>query len=546
MNAGEQQVTWHAMVDALLLARSTLQCRCFLQLPSCLSTMAAAVALRSSSTTMTMTAAQQLGEKACAYLTASTDPFHAVQNAVQTLEAAGYTRLGTAASALHFSNVQAGGKYYYTVQNNSTLVAFAVGSHFSASTGTGGFTIIGGHTDSPNLRVKPRSQKAVNSKSGCVQLGVECYGGGLWHTWFDRDLSLSGRVLVRSNSNNNIGGGGGANNAANYNNNNNNNTNKVTQRLIQLRDPVARVSTLCIHLQSPEERLSFAVNKEDHTSPTIASLGNIGGHELEQSIQAQINNHSSGCGSGDSWLQGQEPLLLHRIAQELNVSVNQIADFDLSLYDTQPATLGGMNREFLYSARLDNLATVFCAVTALSEHDTADSSDIAMIVCFDHEEVGSVSAQGAGSPILQEAVSSISAALHPNMMRTADSQQHAAIRAKSFILSIDQAHAVHPNYANKHESMHSPVMNGGIVIKSNSNQRYATNSMTAFMVREMAKQCNVPIQEFCGTSSLVPVFCFVWLLLVSLCVQFSLCYRPVWTRVFLERHILALPTSYLR
>ena len=424
--------------------------------------------------------AKQLAEKACTFLSASTDPYHAVQNSIKILEAAGFRRIipigdnhinetaTTTPSTLH-----PGGKYYYTVQS-STLVAFAVGSKIMTSTGTVvtksgnfGFHIIGGHTDSPNIRIKPKSQK-VPKKANTTQLSVECYGGGLWHTWFDRDLSISGKVLIRSTTDTSI-----------------------AQRLVQFKEPIARVSTLCIHLQTPVEREAFKINKEDHTSPIIASTTtNIdGGKEMiASSVLEQITN------SNDHWLQGQEPMLLQRIAAELNVNVTQIADYDLSLYDIQPSTIGGIQQEFIYSGRLDNLATVFNAVTALSLQDVNESSDVSMIVCFDHEEVGSVSANGAGSPVLQEAVQYVSTSLG-----NATSIQHSSSIQKSFCLSIDQAHAVHPNYMSKHDPIHSPMMNGGIVVKSNANQRYATNSLTGFVIRELGRICNVPIQEFSGT-----------------------------------------------
>jgi aspartyl aminopeptidase len=263
--------------------------------------------------------------------------------------------------------------------------------------------------------------------------------------------------------------------------------------LVNLKDPIARVSTLCIHLQSAGERDAFKVNKEDHTSPVIATTPALGvpNKDLEKAAAEQIN--------GDAWREGQEPALLQAIADNLGVPVTDIADFDLSLYDTQPATVGGLHKEFLYSARLDNLATVFTAVTAMQEHsvDLSDSHDVSVVVFFDHEEVGSASLNGAGSPVMEQAVRRISAALNANGTDSPDLYANAI--AKSFCLSIDQAHAVHPNYASKHESQHAPLINGGVVIKTNANQRYATNSLTAFIVRELGKRAAVPIQEFCGT-----------------------------------------------
>lgn len=392
-----------------------------------------------------------LAEKACAFLTASTDPFHAVASAVAKLEAAGFSRVWAKHGGA-VANLQPGGKYYYTV-HHSTLVAFTVGAQFQAN--QGGFKIIGGHTDSPNLRVKPRSSKPA--KHNCLQLGVETYGGGLWHTWFDRDLSISGKVLVRKENG------------------------KIAHQLVQITEPVARVSTLCIHLQTPDEKKAFDVNTEEHTSPIIATAADMAPNaELEQAAEAQLN--------GDGWHKGQEPLLLQKIAEKLNVSVDKIADWDLSLYDTQGASIGGMNQEFLYSARLDNLATVFCATEALAAHNVGSDTDICMIVCFDHEEVGSGSSHGAGSPVLAEAMRKVATAVGCTDV--------SGMIARSFCLSIDQAHAIHPNYASKHQAQHAPTLNSGIVIKTNSNQRYTTNSFTGFVVREIGRKTGVPVQEF--------------------------------------------------
>mmetsp|Transcript_2186 Transcript_2186/g.3062 ORF Transcript_2186/g.3062 Transcript_2186/m.3062 type:complete len:478 (-) Transcript_2186:175-1608(-) len=399
----------------------------------------------------------ELAEKACEFLTSSTDPFHAVENSTAQLRAAGFVRLRKREP--FNGKLVPGGKYYYTV-NHSTLVAFAVGSKFEA--GKGGFKIIGGHTDSPNLKVKPMNVKS--KQHGFVQLGVECYGGGLWHTWFDRDLGLSGRVLIR-----------------------NKDTNKVQQRLVKVEDPVARVSTLCIHLQSAEDRKGFAVNKETHTSPIIGTKT-----LLEKGAEEQI-------GGGTNWDKGQEPALMKIIASKLDVSIDDIAEFELNLYDVQPAALGGIKKEFLYSARLDNLATVFCATEALIAHATSDKfqedTDISLITMFDHEEIGSQSHHGAGSPVMADAVRRILSALtdHPNMLNP---DLHSACTRRSFVLSVDMAHSIHPNYASKHEPMHAPVMNGGVVIKANSNQRYTTNCVTGFIVREIARLANLPIQEF--------------------------------------------------
>lgn len=396
----------------------------------------------------------ELAEKACAFLSASPDPFHAVANSIAKLEAVGFEAIRKRDPFA--GKLKPGGKYYYTI-NHSTLVAFTVGEKYESGNG---FSVIGGHTDSPNLKVKPVSKKE-GSAGGVVQLGVECYGGGLWHTWFDRDLGLSGRVLIRSKDG----------------------QDHISQKLVKLDTPVARVSTLCIHLQSADERKAFAVNKETHTVPIMGTQT-----VLEKSAEDQLNSE---------WQKGHHSRLLQAIAKKLDVDVSQIADMELNLYDVQPASLGGLEREFLNSARLDNLATVFCSVEALMAHsaDLSDSQDVCLVALFDHEEVGSNSAHGAGSPVMMEAVRRISSALstHQGVL---DPDLYSACMRKSFIVSCDQAHAVHPNYAAKHESNHSPKIHGGIVLKTNSNQRYTTNSVTGFVIRELARKAKVKTQEF--------------------------------------------------
>jgi len=411
-----------------------------------------------------------LAEKACKFLSASPDPFHAVHNCISQLQQNGF--VGLSANEPLTGKIQRGGKYYYTVEH-STLVAFCVGKAFSVGTPFG-FHLVGGHTDSPNLKVKPRSQKS-HPASGCTLLGVECYGGGLWHTWFDRDLSISGRVMIKKPDDSSC---------------------RIEQHLVNLEDPIVRISTLAIHLQSPEERKGFAPNKENHMAPIIAtdnivsSENKTAGQALQEGVHEQVY--------GSEWREGQEPLLLEAIAEKLNVPVDHIIDFELNLYDTQKAALGGMKKEFLYSARLDNLATVFASLEGLTQYSKdmpEDSADVSMIVAFDHEEVGSTSAQGAGSPVMQDAIQRISAALNGGPAAVSPDFYNACIR-KSFILSIDQAHAIHPNYASKHEAKHSPKLNAGVVIKTNSNQRYSTNGLTGFVVRELGRQADIPIQEF--------------------------------------------------
>ena len=420
-----------------------------------------------------------LAEKAMAYFDASSDPFHAVQTSIDLLKTAGFQELKD--TDAYRGTIQPGGKYYF-VRNRSTLVAFAVGKAYQRGNG---FAIIGAHTDSPNLRVKPRSKRTA---SGCRQIGVECYGGGLWHTWFDRDLGISGRVLVRGN-----------------------NSNEIEQKLVKIDRSLLRISNLAIHLQSAEERKAFHVNKEDHLSPILALEAKkaLTGNDTDDDDNDKKENDKDE--PKDGWREYQEPALLQLLATELNIEVENIVDFELSLFDVQKASLGGAFSEFIHSARLDNLASCYLAVQALLDHVNQDDGldndqDISMIVLYDHEEVGSSSAVGAAGPIMGDAVRRISSALNDG---NTDPDIYESCIHKSFVLSSDQAHALHPNYASKHEKQHQPKMNKGMVIKRNSNQRYATTGVTGVLIREIARRAGLPpVQEFivrqdCGCGSTI-------------------------------------------
>jgi len=395
-----------------------------------------------------------LAKKAMKFLDSSPDPFHAVQTSVEMLEDANFIEIKD--NSPFKGELKRGGRYYFT-RNKSSIVAFVVGNKFEPGNG---FKVIGGHTDSPCLKIKPRSKK---TSSGCIQLAVECYGGGLWHTWFDRDLGISGRVLLRSEDGT-----------------------KIEQKLIKIDRAVLRIPTLAIHLETPKEREAFKVNKEDHLVPILS-------REVKKALGGNTEEDVS-----DGWAEHHEPILLQMVASELKVDVQKIVDFELNLFDVQCASLGGAFSEFLNSARLDNLASCYMAVQSLVDYTKEEKiletdEDISLVALFDHEEVGSSSATGAGSPIMGEAVERIS-----NAFNTHDSADITASSiARSFVLSVDQAHAVHPNYSSKHERNHQPKMNDGMVIKRNSNQRYATTAITAYVVREIARRAGLPpVQEF--------------------------------------------------
>lgn len=239
----------------------------------------------------------------------------------------------------------------------------------------GGFKVIAGHTDSPNLRVKPRSKRSAK-KAASIQVGVECYGGGLWHTWFDRDLGISGRVFCREEDG------------------------SIAQRLVKIDRAILRISNLAIHLQSADERKAFAVNKEDHLSPILAMSAQkaLSGDAKKEETTADDDSDTKDTETPleDGWTEHQEPLLLQLLSRELEVDESDIFDFELNLFDIQQASLGGVHSEFIHSGRLDNLASCFIALEALLQKVREDDylpndEDITMVVMYDHEEVGSSS-----------------------------------------------------------------------------------------------------------------------------------------------------------
>jgi len=375
------------------------------------------------------------------FIHSSPTPFHMVETTGNLLASAGFTKLCEKDSWT--SAVVPGGKYFYS-RNMSTVVAFTVGGAYQPG---GGFKVIGAHSDSPVLKLKPVTKRSAH---GYIQIGVECYGGGLWHTWFDRDLTLAGCCIVDN-------GQGG-----------------FDRRLVHIKKPLLRVPTLCIHLQSADERKAFGVNKETQLTPVLGL------------VESNLNTE-------DETDPRHSPVLLTLLASELDIEPSAIRDVELTLTDTQPGAVWGVAGEMLSSPRLDNQSHCYTGLMALLDHASnslVTDTGVSMLVCFDHEEIGSESAQGAGSPVMGEALARVLGCFD-----TSDEMLRRTVR-NSFLISADVAHAIHPNYPEKHEKNHQPVLNKGTVIKTNQNQRYATNAETGFILRELARRAEVPVQEF--------------------------------------------------
>jgi len=386
------------------------------------------------------------------FVNASPSPFHATHEAVKMLKKAGFQELKERDS-WNDGKIKTGGKYYFT-RNGSSVVAFAVGEKYKTGNG---FSIIGAHTDSPCLKVKPVSKK---EKSGYLEVGVQLYGGGIWHTWFDRDLSVAGRVLIAHEDG----------------------TFKHT--LVKIDRPILRVPTLAIHLDRTVSE-GFKFNTELQLQPVLATVTKsvLNGTDKPSDEQAESEQH-------------HHPLLIKLLAGELDVKPAQIRDFELALYDTQPSTVGGAFNEFIFSPRLDNLEMSFCSVKSLvnTADKLADEPNIRLIALFDNEEIGSTTAHGADSNLLPSTLKRLSATQVGSDKVSATAFEESL--HKSYLISADMAHAIHPNYADKHEDNHKVEMHKGTVIKINANQRYATTAVTTVVLKELAKTHNIPIQEF--------------------------------------------------
>ena len=353
------------------------------------------------------------------FIQTSPTPFHATLNMADRLVTAGYEQLDERADW----QLQQGGRYLVT-RNGSSLIAFTLGNLEQ------GLRLVGAHTDSPCLRVKP--QPEINQQ-GLWQLGVEVYGGALFAPWFDRDLSLAGRVTFRTTHGD------------------------MQSRLIDFRRPIATIPSLAIHLNRGVND-ALSINAQTDLPPIMA-------HSLEPERDLR------------------DILRTQLIHQHAECSVEQVLDYELSFYDTQPPSTLGLEDDFFSSARLDNLLSCHAGLTALL---ASDAGQPCILVCTDHEEVGSSSACGADGPFLEDVLKRI----------LPDESERIRCIQRSILVSADNAHAVHPNFADRHDGNHGPKLNAGPVIKINSNQRYATNSETSSFFRELCAQAEVPVQSF--------------------------------------------------
>ncbi|MGB5096337.1 MAG: M18 family aminopeptidase [Porticoccaceae bacterium] len=369
-----------------------------------------------------MTHASEFNAGLLDFLARSPTPFHATANLAALLAVAGFEALAETADW----DLKPGGRYY-SIRNDASLIAFVLGSE---ALSRHGIRMLGAHTDSPCLMVRPHPEK---NRRGYFQLGVEVYGGALLNPWFDRDLSLAGRVVVRDSA-----------------------SGRLRSRLVDFCRPLAVIPSLAIHLDREVNR-NRSINAETDIQPLLGQL--------------------IGESTGD---------LRRLLAEELaakGAAAGEVLDFELCLYDTQPPAQIGLCGEFIAAARLDNLLSCYVGVQALL---AARSNETRLVLCSDHEEVGSASASGAQGPFLESVLTRL----------VPDATERTRTLTASLLISADNAHGVHPNFPARHEDDHGPLLNRGPVLKVNTNQRYATNSVTAARLRQWARDADVALQTF--------------------------------------------------
>ena len=366
------------------------------------------------------------------FLDASPVNFLAAQNIATELEKAGYRKLDPREP---IGNVKAGDKLYVT-KNDSSVYAFHIGRQPMAEAG---FRMICAHCDSPTFRIKPNAEMLC--EGGIVKLNTEVYGGPIMSTWFDRPLTIAGRVIVRGQD------------ALN-----------PQTLLLHVKRPLLQISNLAIHFNR-QVNDGVKLSKQKDMLPILGIIND----ELEKGN-----------------------LLMNIICGELSIKPEQVLDFDLYLADATPACTFGVHDEFLSSGRLDDLSMCFAGLEAMIDTDTADATKVLAI--FDNEETGSQTKQGAGSPFLAMMLQRIASAQSGSV----EAWYQAIERA--FMISADNAHAWHPNYSEKYDPTNHPVLGGGPVIKFNAAQKYASDAVSAAVFAEICREADVPCQRFVNHS----------------------------------------------
>ncbi len=328
-----------------------------------------------------------------------------------------------------------GGKYYIT-KNSSALVSFVINSDNIEKEG---FRIISSHSDSPSFRIKPNAE--MSAENTYLKLNTECYGGPILNTWLDRPLGIAGRVVVKGDS-----------------------VLRPLEKIVNINKPICIIPNLAIHMNRTIND-GYSLNKQKDMLPLVGLLN----ESLEK-----------------------DNFLLNTLSKELNISNEDIIDFDLFLYEFEKGSLIGKNEEFISSSRLDNLSMAHASIHAIT--NTNGKYGINLVSLFDNEEVGSSTKQGADSNMLVNILEKICLSLGK------DREEFFNTLYSSFMISADLAHAVHPNISEKHDPTNRPIMGGGPVIKINANQSYTSDAYSISIYKNICKEANVSYQEFVNRS----------------------------------------------
>lgn len=373
------------------------------------------------------------------FLDASPVNFLAVKNIADTLAANGFRRINP---ALPLGEVKSGDRFFVT-KNDSSIYAFRIGNNPIADAG---FHMICAHCDSPTFRIKPNAE--MLTEGGIVKLNTEVYGGPIMSTWFDRPLTLAGRVIVRGED-----------------------VMQPETLLLHIKRPLLQISNLAIHFNR-QVNDGVALSKQKDVLPLLGQI----------TSQLEAGN-----------------LLMNVILEELNSTIadcqfcaKDVLDFDLYLADATPACTFGVHNEFISSGRLDDLSMCYAGLEALIASDTTDTTQ--MLALFDNEETGSQTKQGAGSPFLAYMLKRIAM----SQSHTEEAYYQAVERA--FMISADNAHAWHPNYPEKYDPTNHPMLGGGPVIKFNAAQKYASDAVSAAVFAGLCEKAGVPCQRFVNHS----------------------------------------------
>ncbi|OHC71329.1 MAG: M18 family aminopeptidase [Rhodocyclales bacterium RIFCSPLOWO2_02_FULL_63_24] len=377
------------------------------------------------------TAARTTAQELIAFIDASPSPWHAVASIEQRLQAHGFSRLEEGERW----QLAAGGRYY-AVRGGASLIAFVLGSLPLAASG---FRIVGAHTDSPGLRLKPRPALAAD---GLLRLGVEVYGGPILATFTDRDLSLAGRVVLRTAAG-------------------------AETRLLRFERPLLRLPNLAIHMNREVNEQGLKLNKQTELPLILGLLGK------EEDAEARVRT---------------------LLADAVQGAAADLLSWELAVHDVQPGCLWGADLEFVASRQLDNLASCHAAIAALTATQAPAATCVAAL--FDHEEVGSESAAGAGGSFIGDVLARI------GLQTGLDDEDRRRALARSFFVSADMAHAYNPNFPAAYEPEHKVRVNGGPVIKTNASQRYSTQAETAARFMGLCEQAGVPCQQYAHRSDL--------------------------------------------